>query len=288
MPVDTPGPENPHDTPFKNYLCAVGAATAVTIFDGIQNSESAALKKAGFWFSNFFADGRPSAVWSVSALIFFGLFSALMVLAYKPRATKESFLLGLGVLAMLNSFIKPQSATRISLGLPMASAHAQGHTNPQELVDVWFFVNGPAAVPNPGIHLNIYPANGKGVVQRQSIRPIDNVKLPPGRYHFEFSHPSYRSILFSADIDKAPVAFTKLFMRPTDFDAIINLFGAESAKPRADTALAAALRTARAMCELGDRKSAANVILKVRPEDHLQLFADDISRRQYCVESAYR
>lgn len=107
-PLPTPVPAS--SPTLGLYVCTIGAAAAITIFDGVQNQSRAAIAKTGGWFSKVCAGGDQAAIWFLCALLFFCLFAGLVAFAYRPRENKEAFILGAGILAMLNALIaSPQT-----------------------------------------------------------------------------------------------------------------------------------------------------------------------------------
>ena len=278
----------------KNYVCAIGASLVVTMFDGMRNGHGSAIKKASLWFSDTFGSGSPGMTWSIAALIFFGVASALMVLAYKPKSSKESFLLGIGVLGILYASITPPQPQKIGAIQPkelygfsiLSTAHAQPTRLPDfPQTDVWFIVEGAYRSLTPFITLSIYPADGSRSVYRNTIFGVDMVRLPQGRYHFELSLADYRSIVFTADIKGEAVGFSQISMSSVPFEYFLNALGPIRVKPWKDESMGIALSRAQALCLVGDQKAAQEALSKVRSLERSTLNVMYGTKDRFCLNN---
>ena len=279
---------------IKNYVCAIGASLVVTMFDGMRNGDSAALKKASLWFSDSFGTGSPGILWSIAALTFFGVTSALMVLAYKPRSNKESFLLGIGVLAVLYSTItppQPRKVTSLSIDKQQGfsiipSAYAQPNRQSESTTtDVWFIVEGAYRSLTPFVSVSVYPADRSRSVYRYTISAIDMIRLPEGKYHFELSLADYRSIIFTADIAGAAVGFSQIALTSVPFESFLNTLGPLRVKPWQDMQLGEALSQAQALCSINEKKAALSALTKIRPLERSTLNVLYGAKERLCLNN---
>lgn len=278
---------SPLKSAIRNYACAIGGSVLVAISDGMRNGEGASLKKAMLWLADFF-ESSPGTGWSIAALAFFAAASTLLVMAYKPTTSKESFLLGLGILAFVQSAVpapqpkkvgasfnqsEPKAAPAVGKASDphakapfsiMSSAFASNQIAPDlSTTDVWFIVEGAYRSTVPFISLAVYPADRSYSVYRYTIFGVDMIKLPPGRYHFEFTLEDYRSIVFTQEISGGAVGFSEIALNPAPFDSLLNALGPLRVKPRRDASLGEALSQAQALCAVGNRKGARDALSKI-------------------------
>ena len=271
------------------YVCVVGAAAAVTIFDGVQNEKAAALMKTGGWFSRVFAGGDQGAIWFVLALLFFCVFAGLIAFAYRPREAKEAFLLGASVLALLNALVKsPLDTSRsASVNFLISSAHAQeeGKTVEPAKASVWLVLDGPKQYTNPETKLFVFDAKTGKTVLNSNIRTTSKVELPQGDYYFELAHDGYRGVVFKADISGASTAFRPK-LRQVQFDSFANLFGPEQVQVKADEGFALSVGKAMSLCGTGDSSAAKHELTFVGEKDLKKLTADPLLSGALCVRPA--
>lgn len=301
-------PTSPFKSAIRNYACAIGGSLLVAIADGMRNGEGASLKKAMLWMADFF-EGSPGMVWSIAALAFFAMASVVLVMAYKPTTSKESFLLGLGILAFVQSAVPaPQpkkvvtqsnedsskvtpasgktSGSRVHAPFSfVSSAFAQTQAvSETPTTDVWFIVEGAYRSTAPFISLAVYPADRSYSVYRYTIFGVDMIKLPAGRYHFEFSLEDYRSIVFTQEISGGAVGFSQIALSPTPFDSFFNALGPLRVKPLKNAILGEALSQAQALCAVGNRKGALDALSKVQGRERSTLDVMYGAKHRICLE----
>ena len=276
------------------YVCSVGAAAAVTVFDGVMNEKAAVLIKTGGWFSRVFAGSDQAGVWFILALAFFCFFSALVTFAYKPREAKEAFILGAGVLAMLNALVKPPSvpgpkqAALTETGQPsqqgmsfISSAHAQTRVNPRDSGELWVAVHGLKDAEAPDTRIYIYNAKTGEPVLNANARQSSKFDLPVGKYNVEVVRNGYRSVVFEAEVEQ----FTNLYhakLEPVKFDGISNLFGPEKQALPNDRNTAMALTAAADACATSNPVGAQNALRPLKTSDRKKFTSDPLLSKVLC------
>ncbi|ROZ78919.1 hypothetical protein [Ramlibacter sp. WS9] len=276
------------------YICSMGAAAAVTVFDGVMNEKAAVLIKTGGWFSRVFAGSDQAGIWFVLALVFFCLFSALVTFAYKPREAKEAFILGAGVLAMLNALVKPPSvpgakqATLETTGQPAAratfwlsSAHAQTQNSDRDRGELWLAVHGIQDSDAPDTRIYIYDARTGAPVINANARQSSKFELPYGKYNVEVARNGYRSVVFEAQIHQ-PSNLYRARLEPVKFDGISNLFGPEKHALTNDESAAVKLTAAADACTTSNPLGAQNALRSLKSVDRNKFTSDPLLSKVLC------
>lgn len=274
-----------HAPTTATYVCAVGAAAAVTIFDGVQNDKAAALMKTGGWFSRVFAGGDQGGIWFALALVFFCVFAGLMAFAYRPREAKEAFLLGASVLALLNALVKsPLEANKsASSGFLISSVFAQTEAKVEpRRASVWLFIDGPTQLKKPETKLFVFDTTTGKVVVNTNILTTTKVELPQGNYYFEIAHYGYRGIVFSAEVSSS-VSVYRPQLRKVQFDSILNLFGPDSIEVKIDRKSANYLEKAMELCGFGETMAAKRELAKLGDNDIERIVADPYLSSTICA-----
>lgn len=290
------------------YIAAVGAAALTAFADGVRNGNASALRKTGIALREMVESGDlNSAYLSLLALGIFCLIAALMVYVYRPRARREAFTLGLGVLAAMGLAVAPPPPTELRAGtqpppLPLAterpahqslgdvlgnllpSAHAQPQPGPTESrrATVWVFLDGPSQLRMPETHVLVYSLRGKAVLVNAPASIAFQIALPPGDYQFEVSHAGYRSVAFPVTVEAQTQAL-QVPMEPVNMD-LQNFFGPARTKIRTRPDLARQLDTAMSLCTStgGERNPAARAALPGIDRRWLKALAAE-SRRMLCA-----
>ena len=274
------------------YVCSVGAAAAITVFDGIVNEKSAVLMKTGGWFSRVFAGSNQAGIWFLLALVFFCLFSALVTFAYKPKEAKEAFILGASVLAMLNALVKPPSGTPIALqsmspaltvgGINfISSAFAQESIKPSGLGTLWIGVHGVLDHDNPQTNIIVYDARTGLPVQNIKARLGGKVALAYGKYNVELNRRGYRSVVFQASVDGAANLYQPR-LEAVQLDGLANLFGPRTIDLPNNKEMARSLNSATEACASANIAGARAVLVRLKSNEREKFTSDPLLERELC------
>lgn len=249
------------------YVAAVGAAFITTFFDDVRNSNISALKKTTIAVREMIKISDTSAVGpTLVSIILFCALAALLVFVYRPKETKESFLLGLSVLVVAGLASPPPINTGVEsvksahsdqsalFGLlPFSSALAQSEAQKEGHM-VWIFLEGPGQHQLPETRVEAY-SNGNLTINTM-VNTAFYLKLPPGKHQIEISHLGYRSTSFEISSSDSIEAY-KVPMKKVSFDSLSNFFGAQTISVQEDTVLTEAVTNAISECKRNNYEAAA-------------------------------
>lgn len=276
------------------YVAAVGAAFVTTFFDHVRNREASAMRKTGVAIREL-VDWTTVATYgpSATAILMFCAVAALLVFVYRPKELKESFLLGLSVLAAVGMTVPPVERTGVQasrteaapkLGilnlLPISTANAQAQQYPSRSERmVWIFLEGPKQHQMPETNVMVYSRGGGNLVINALVNTVFYMTVPDGKYQVEISHLGYRGASFVIDAN-LPVTAYRVPMRAVSSDSISNFFGPASAIATEDPSLTQLLERAISECARRNDEVAAALARQIGvPKEKLSRE----SRRLLCI-----
>lgn len=111
------------------YVACVGAALIAAFFDQVRNSSESAVEKTAAALKSFLQSGGSTTDQRIIALLIFAAVACLLVMVYKPKETKESFLLGMSVLVIAGVSAPPQLPKSVHVAHAMSSEFSNSSLN---------------------------------------------------------------------------------------------------------------------------------------------------------------
>ena len=253
------------------YITAVGAAFIATFFDHVRNSELSAMQKTAVTIRDILklSDGSTSSQLVIAILIFCAT-AAILVCAYRPKETKESFLLGLTVLAVAGFSVPPVQQTgkeakssvvsrKVSLFdiLPLSTARAD---EPRVLTDermIWIFLDGPGQRQIPETRVVVYSGATGSLLINSLVFTKFYLIVPSGVNRVELSRLGYRNVSFKIDPSR-DISVYRVPMKETRFESLANFLGPESISIQEDPVLSEFLEKSVTECRNKQVETATN------------------------------
>ncbi len=257
------------NTTVTLYISAVGAALIATFFDFVRNLQSSAVTKTAVAIKEHLQLTGTTSSASIAAIIIFGIIGAILVCAYRPKETKESFLLGLSVLVVAGLGVppitpKPEQTKVSGIGelIPhpgiflMSTAYAQEPRAPREERRIWIFVDGPGQRQIPEVRAMVYSGTDGRLLVNSVVYTKFYLTVPTGTHQVEIYRDGYRSVSFKISPTRENSAY-RVPMVEVGFFSAANFLGPESVSIAEDTTLTESLANSVNQCQRGSREAAA-------------------------------
>ena len=263
--------ELPNNRPDSNsvvrYVTAVGAALMVTFFDFVRNQDHSAVTKTAVALKQLLELTGTTSVAAIAAIFIFAAIGALLVSAYQPKETKESFLLGLTVLVVAglgvppatpkNETNAPRSAgeSRSQILLPFSTAFAQVQPKASEDLRSWIFIDGPGQRGIPEVKVMVYSGVDGQLIINSLVFTKFSMTLPTGVYQVEVSRNGYRSVSFKINPNQDNAVY-RVPMTEVKFFSAANFLGPQSVRISEDSTLTPLLTKAVSECQKRNQEEA--------------------------------
>lgn len=250
------------------YVCAVGAALMVAFFDFVRNSDVSAVTKTAVALRTQLQLTGSSSTAAIAAILIFAAIGALLVSAYQPKETKESFLLGLTVLVVAGLGVPPATpknepnasiSVQVSMlqrFLPFSTASAQVQPKAQEELRVWVFVEGPGQRQIPEVRVMVYSGVDGQLLTNSLVFTKFSLTLPVGVYQVEISRNGYRAQSFTINPEQDNAVY-RVPMTEASFFSVANFLGPQSVLIGEDATLTPLIARAVRECQKRNPEEAA-------------------------------
>lgn len=261
---------------FACYMSAMGAAFMATFFDHVRNKDMSAIKKTAVAIREIFEISTASTSGqSIVAIAVFCAIAALLVCAYKPKESKEAFLLGLSVLVVAGVGVPPlqpknveawnfnaSNGTTAFYLLPFPTAYAQDSKSlredqamPNESM-VWIFLDGPGQRQIPEVRVMAYSGASGALLVNALVYTKFYLVLPSGTSRIEISRIGYRSVSFQIN-PSLPISAYRVLLKEAQLESVVNFLGPQNISVDEDTQLAQLLSTSVSQCRANNPAAAA-------------------------------
>ena len=259
---------DPHSSGVMRYVSAVGAAIVVAFFDFARNHELSAVTKTAVALKELLQLTGSSSTASIAAIFIFAAIGALLVSVYKPKETKESFLLGLTVLVVAGLGVppatpqgesnSPKSVSRLNGHglLPFSTAFAQDQPKAQGELRVWIFLEGPGQRQVPEVRAMVYSGVDGRLLVNSLVHTKFSLTLPVGVHQLEVSRNGYRAVSFSINPTQDNAVY-RVPMTEVSFFSAANFLGPQSVSIGEDSRLTPLLTKAVNECQRRSSEEAA-------------------------------
>lgn len=250
------------------YISAVGAALIATFFDFVRNGELSAVTKTAVSIKEQLQLTGSTSSASIAAILIFGAIGAILVCAYQPRETKESFLLGLSVLVVAGLSVPPatpraDSASRREAGgalmpslMPMSSAYADQPAMAGGERRVWIVLDGPGQREIPEVRVMVYSGSTGQLLLNNLVFTKFSLVVPAGTHQVELSRNGFRSVSFKINPTQENATY-KVVMNRVDFFSAKNFLGPQSVATPEDAELTRLIADSVSQCQQKNAEAAA-------------------------------
>lgn len=250
------------------YISAVGAALIATFFDFVRNGELSAVTKTAVSIKEQLQLTGSTSNASIAAILIFGAIGAILVCAYQPKETKESFLLGLSVLVVAGLSVPPatpraDSSSRRDAGgalmpslLPMSSAYADQPAKAGGERRVWILLEGPGQREIPEVRVMVYSGSSGQLLANNLVFTKFSLVVPAGTQQLELSRHGFRSVSFKINPSQENATY-KVVMNRVDFFSAKNFLGPQSVVIPEDAELTRLIADSVSQCQQKNTEVAA-------------------------------
>jgi hypothetical protein len=250
------------------YISAVGAALIATFFDFVRNGELSAVTKTAVSIKEQLQLTGSTSSASIAAILIFGAIGAILVCAYQPKETKESFLLGLSVLVVAGLSVPPatpraDSGNRREAGgammpslLPMSSAYADEPAKAGGERRIWILLDGPGQREIPEVRVMVYSGSSGQLLFNNLMFTKFSLVVPAGTHQVELSRNGFRSVSFKINPSQENATY-KVALNRVDFFSAKNFLGPQSVTTPEDAELTRLIADSVNQCQLKNAEAAA-------------------------------
>jgi hypothetical protein len=250
------------------YISAVGAALIATFFDFVRNGELSAVTKTAVSIKEQLQLTGSTSNASIAAILIFGAIGAILVCAYQPKETKESFLLGLSVLVVAGLSVPPATPRADAAGrreaggalmpslLPMSSAYAFQQDKAGGERRIWILLEGPGQREIPEVRVMVYSGSTGQLLANNLVFTKFSLVVPAGTHQIELSRNGFRSVSFKINPSQENATY-KIAMTRVDFFSAKNFLGPQSAAIPEDADLTKLIADSVSQCQQKNVEAAA-------------------------------